>query len=182
MLESVGPGWAEVLVGGVAFRVYIPATTGDNLPRVGEEVRLYTSLQVREDSLNLYGFHAEEARQTFETLLGISGIGPRVALSVLSRFTPEALAAVINAGDLKAFRGVPGVGNKTASRLILELKGKLEGDWAVSTGGGDEAADALAALGYTFAEIREAMSTLPRDGEMPVEERVRLALQHMAGR
>ncbi len=182
-LESVGPGWADILVGGVVFRVRIPATTSDGLPRVGEQARLYTSLQVREDSLNLYGFLTDEARETFETLLGVSGIGPRVALSVLSRFTPDSLAAAVNTGDLKAFRGVPGVGTKTASRLVLELKGKLEGDWTtVSPGsGGNEVVDALAALGYTYTEIREALSALPRDEEIPVEEKVRLALQHMAG-
>ena len=138
---------------------------------------------MRAESLNLYGFDTPEGRQTFETLIGISGIGPRVALSILSTFRPEALAAAVDSGDIKSFTVVPGVGRKTASRILLELKGKLELDWnigSVSTLDSD-ALDALTALGYSPVEAREALSALPKDGNSATEDKVRMALQQLAG-
>ena len=183
-LESVGPDWADVSVGGVAFRLSVPGSTAERLAELGAEVKLFTSLQVREDSLTLYGFAAEEERLTFDVLIGINGVGPRVALNVLSRFTPASLAAAVSAGDAGAFTGVPGVGKKTASRILLELKGKLEGDWAVPVAaiGQGEVLDALTALGYSAAEAREAVSALPRGDSMPLEDKLRLALQRMGSR
>lgn len=185
-LEGIGPGWADISVGGVTFRVSVPASAIESLGKTGDSIHLFTSLQVREDSLNLYGFLTQEARQTFDVLLGVNGVGPRVALSILSRFTPDSLAAAVGSGDLNAFSGVPGVGKKTASRIVLELKGKLEGDFAIAIasapGGDGEAIEALTALGYTSAEAREAISALPNGDSLPLEEKVRLALQHMAGR
>ncbi|MCH7745750.1 MAG: Holliday junction branch migration protein RuvA, partial [Chloroflexi bacterium] len=109
-LESVGPDRVDISVGGVTFQINVPASTGDGIGRVGDHVRLFTSLQVREDSLTLYGFLTEDSRTAFETLIGISGIGPKVALSVLSRFTPASLAVAVSAADTDAFVGVPGVG------------------------------------------------------------------------
>ena len=144
---------------------------------------MFTSLQVREDSLNLYGFDSAEARQTFETLIGISGIGPRVALSILSIFKPEALAAAVESGDIKSFTAVPGVGRKTASRILLELKGKLELDWS-ATGApslDSDAIDALVALGYSPVEAREALSGLVEDDTPTTEDKVRMALLQLAG-
>jgi Holliday junction DNA helicase RuvA len=182
-LEDIGPDWADVLVGGLTFRINIPASAVEQLGHIGDPVRLLTSLQVREDSLTLFGFPTEEARLAFETLLGVNGVGPRVALSVLSRFTPDSLAAAVESGDTGAFSGVPGVGKKTASRIVLELKGKLSRDWAISsvTGGDGDAIEALAALGYTVSEAREVLSSLPSGNSMSVEEKVRLALQRMGG-
>ena len=183
-LESVGPDWADVFVGGVALRLSIPASTAERLTESGGEVKLFTSLQVREDSLTLYGFAAEEERLTFDVLIGINGVGPRVALNVLSTFTPASLAAAVSAGDTGAFTGVPGVGKKTASRILLELKGKLEGDWAVPAAAishGD-VVDALTALGYSAAEARDATSALPQGDSMPLEDKLRLALQRMGSR
>ena len=109
-LEGIGPDWADVLVGGLTFRINIPASAVEQLGHIGDPVRLLTSLQVREDSLTLFGFPTEEARLAFETLLGVNGVGPRVALSVLSRFTPDSLAAAVESGDTGAFSGVTGVG------------------------------------------------------------------------
>ena len=182
-LEGVGLDWADVSVGGLTFRVSVPASTVERLGQAGDQVRLFTSLQVREDSMTLFGFATEEARLAFQTLLGISGIGPRLALSVLSRFTAESLAAAVGSGDTDAFGGVPGVGKKTASRIVLELKGKLQGDWGVPSAalGDADAINALTSLGYTVLEAREALSALPEDGSMPLEEKVRLALQRMGG-
>ena len=183
-LEGVGPDWAEISVGGITLRVSVPASGIEQLGQLGDRVRLFASLQVREDSLTLFGFQTEEARSAFEALIGINGVGPRLALSVLSRFAPDSLAAAVSSGDTDAFGGVPGVGKKTASRIILELKGKLEGIWAVpaADGGEREVIEALTALGYTISEVREAVASLPAAESASVEDRVMQALQHMGGR
>ena len=182
-LEGAGPDWADVAIGGVTLRLSVPTSSVETLGSVGSSVHLYTSLQVREDSLNLYGFTTLDARQTFDTLIGISGIGPRVALSILSIFSPESLAATVESGDVKGFTAVPGVGRKTASRMILELKGKLELDWSAASAPTPDAdaVDALTALGYSQVEARDALTALPKNGELATEDKVRLALQHLAG-
>ena len=182
-LEGKGPDWADVAVGGVTFRVNVPGSSVEILGPSGDLVLLHTSLQVREDSLSLYGFLTYEARQTFETLIGISGVGPRVALSILSTFSPASLAAAVESSDVKAFTGVSGVGNKTASRIVLELKGKLDDALAMATAsaGPDDALNALTSLGYTSAEARQALTAVNSAGEAAtVEDRVRLALQELA--
>ena len=181
-IESVGPDWVDVAVGGITLRLSVPGSTAERMVRLSGEVRLFTSLQVRDDSLSLYGFSTEEERLAFEVLIGISGVGPRVALSVLSRFTPSELAAAVSAGDADAFTAVPGVGKRTASRILLELKGKLEGDWAVpaeAVAGQGEVIEALTALGYSAAEAREAAAALPRGDSLSLEEKLREALQRM---
>ena len=182
-LEGVGPDWADVSVGGVTFRVNVPANLVERLGKIGDRVRLFTSLQMRADSLTLYGFTAEDSRRAFEVLLGINGVGPKVALSVLSRFTADSLAVAVAAGDTDAFGGVPGVGKKTASRIVLELKGKLAGGLLIQpeTMGDVDIVEALTALGYTVYEAREAASSLAPGNSMPLEDRVRLALQRMGG-
>ena len=140
-LEAKGPDWVDIAVGGVTLRLSVPAPTADELDSFGSVVSLFTSLQVREDSLNLYGFGSTEARSAFETLIGVNGIGPRVALSVLSRFTPDDLARAIESADTDAFATVPGIGKKTASRIVLELRGKLDiSALAPAVGGADSEA------------------------------------------
>ena len=182
-LKGTGPDWVDIEMGGITFRVNAPSPSIELLGQVGSPVKLFTSLQVREDSLSLFGFDTPEARQTFETLIGISGIGPRVALSILSTFKPEELAAAVESGDIKSFTAVPGVGRKTASRILLELKGKLELDWSIASAPAldSNALDALTALGYSQLEAREALSELAEDDTPTTEDRVRLALQHLAG-
>ena len=182
-IEGTGPDWVDIAIGGITLRVNAPAPSVEALGQVGSPALMFTSLQVREDSLNLYGFDTAEARQTFETLIGISGIGPRVALSILSIFKPDALAAAVESGDIKSFTAVPGVGRKTASRILLELKGKLELDWeaASSRALDSDALDALTALGYSQVEAREALSALSENGNTTTEDKVRLALQNLAG-
>lgn len=184
MLEGTGADWIDVAIGGITLRISTPSPCIEAIGQVGSSVRLFTSLQVREDSLSLYGFDTPEARQTFETLIGISGIGPRVALSILSTFRPDALAAAVESGDVKSFTVVPGVGRKTASRILLELKGKLELDWSDSRVPtlDSNAIDALTALGYSHLEAREALSGLSENGsDLTTEDQVRLALQQLAG-
>ena len=182
-LEGKGLDWADVAVGGVTFRVNVPGSSVEMLGPNGDLVQLHTSLQVREDSLNLYGFLTYEARQTFEKLIGINGVGPRVALSILSTFSPASLAAAVEGSDVKAFTSVSGVGNKTASRIVLELKGKLDDDLAMATAstGSDDALDALTSLGYTIVEARQALTIVHSGGDATsLEDRVRLALQELA--
>ena len=179
-LQRTGGDWIDVAIGGITLRLSVPATAVDSIGRVGEVVVLYTSLQVREDSLALFGFATEDERQTFETLLNISGIGPRLALAMLGRFSPQALAEAVEAGDTRALSTVPGVGRRTASRIVLELKGKLDltfAGGALSTSEGD-LVDALTALGYTDNEARSAIATT--SSELPEEERIRAALEHLA--
>ncbi len=185
-LEDSGANWVDVAVGGVTLRVSVPAQSIETLGQHGSQVRLFTTLIVREDNLSLYGFDTPDARLTFETLIGISGVGPRVALSILSTFTPPTLAALVESADVKSITTVPGVGRRTASRIVLELKGKLDHlDWAADASAAsppdDDAIDALTALGYTQAEARDALAALTDAADLTVEDRVRLALQHLAG-
>ncbi|MFN2421890.1 MAG: Holliday junction branch migration protein RuvA, partial [Gemmatimonadota bacterium] len=116
---------AIVDVGGVGYRVAIPLSTYEALPAEGEEALLWTHLHVREDELALYAFATDRERRLFETLIGVSGIGPRLALHVLSRLTPERFAAAIQRGDLATLTGISGVGRKTAERMVVELRDKI---------------------------------------------------------
>ena len=182
-LRGSGADWVDVGVGGVTFRVSVPDTAVSGVGRVGERVTLYTSLQVREDSLALFGFQSEDERLTFETLLGISRIGPRLALAMLGRFSPQDLARAIEEGDTKELATVPGVGRRTASRIVLELKGKLELDFGDGASGPASAldpalVDALTALGFGDAEAREALAAT--DTSLPDDERIVEALARLA--
>ncbi len=181
-LRGVGADWVDVAVGGVTFRISMPDTSASSVGRVGESLNLHTSLQVREDSLTLYGFSTEDERQTFETLINISGIGPRLALAMLARFSPQSIAQTVEAGDTKTLSTVPGIGRRTASRIVLELKGKLDLDFTdgVGVAPGVELVDALTALGYGDGEAREALSRTVSNGQTE-EDRIRAALEYLAG-
>ena len=180
-LEGFGPDWADVEVGGITLRIAVPGSTLQGIGATGQEVRLLTSLQVREDSLTLFGFATEEERSVFEALIDISGVGPRLALSVLSRLSPESLASAVQAGDTTALGTVQGVGKKTASRIVLELKGKLQGDWSVAPSGpeDDEVLEALTALGYSSLEARRAVAAISDGATLSTEEKVRQVLEQM---
>jgi len=132
---------------------------------------------VREESLALFGFQSEDERQTFETLIGISRIGPRLALAMLGRFSPQDLARTIEEGDTRALATVPGVGRRTASRIVLELKGKLEldfGDGPTAAGAPDDLVEFLTALGFDPSEAREALGAT--DASLSDDERIREAI------
>lgn len=189
---------AEVLADGaivdvhcVGYRLHMPASTIATLPRAGETVRLHTSLQVREDAMTLYGFATAEQREIFEVLLGVNGVGPKGALAVLSAHAPESLRKAIAMEDLEALTMIPGVGKKTAARMILELREKLAvPDLAVVPGGNGamravfvEVKGALLALEYSPAEAREALERVRERGvpdEAPVEDVLKMALQELA--
>ena len=181
-IESVGPDTVNIRVGGISLQVNVPSSTAQDLGGVGDHARLYTCLQVREDNLTLYGFTSEDARAAFEALVAVSGVGPRVALNVLSAMTPGALAVAVGSADTDAFVAVPGVGKKTAGRIILDLRGKLAEDLLIQASGADDsdALDALTALGYSIAEARTALASLGPAGSTSAEERVREALLRIA--
>jgi len=184
ILADSGLGWVDVAVGGVTLRANVPETAVDGLGAVGGRVKLFTVLQVRDDSLTLFGFPTRDARTAFETLIGVNGVGPRVALSVISVLAPESLALAVASGDTDAFKRVPGVGPRTAGRIILELRGKLDFEMISTRPERQDDADvisALTALGYTASEALEALASLPAEEATSVEEKVRLSLQQLAG-
>ena len=169
-------------VGGVGYRISVSPATLVALGAIGDDVVVHTHLHVREDALTLFGFATADARDCFESLLGAHGVGPGLALAILSTHGPDELRRVVFDGDLDALTLVPGVGRKTAARLLLELKSRLdvpEGlDVESTTPNGSsraEVREALAALGYQPEEVRRAMGDLPPDGD--VTSLVRHALQ-----
>ena len=171
-----------VMVGGVGLRVLVPKTVFDAIDGRGQTVTLYTHLAVREDDLALYGFVDPDERALFETLLRVSGVGPRLALSVIGTLTVEHLNHAVAHEEPDILTRVPGVGKKLAQKLIFELKDKLAIDHATGlTAISDIDTDVLAtltALGYSVVEAQAAMQAVPRDAPQDIEERVRLALQY----
>lgn len=184
ILESRGADGAVVRVGEVSLQVFVPTSTLHELGAIGTEVHLHTHLHLREDNVALYGFATPKERELFRVLIGVSGVGPRVALSLLSALRPDQLALAIASGNADLLSQVPGVGKKMASRLALELKGRLEGEWpSVQAAPGDgEIVAALASLGYSVQEAASAVAAIAGDAGLPTEERLRRALQHLAGR
>jgi Holliday junction DNA helicase RuvA len=184
VVEESGADWLLVFVGGVGLRVQVPASTAEALGRHGENVVLHTHLHVRDDAVALYGFATAEDLRLFEMLISVSGVGPRGALSLLSALGAEALSDAVAAGDAPRLQQVPGVGQKVAARLVLELKGKLAGRAvaSVAVGRDDEVVAALVGLGYTQAEAQAAAASVPSDGSLGVEERLRHALAYFGRR
>ena len=176
-LAGSGVGWVDISVGGVTLRASMPESAVEEIGGLGERVRIFTYLNVRDDNITLFGFPTEEARSAFEALITVSGVGPRIALAILSALSTEALAAAIDGSDPSAFKAASGVGTKTANRILLELKGKL--DWEPVAQSGGDLVSALTALGYTVAEIRAATSSLPRDPSMTLEDQVRYSIEQM---
>ena len=185
MLAATGENSVIVQVGGVGFQVFVPERVLGSLLGSGREVTLFTHLHVRENELTLYGCESEEELALFRTLLGVSGIGPKVALAMLSFLPPDRLRAAIAQQDVTLLARVPGIGPKTAKKLVFDLHDKLAAE--VPAGSPSPAlteadADLIAALtglGYSVAEAQEAIRALPHE-PLPVEERVRLALAYFA--
>ena len=173
-----------VNVGGVGFRVRAPRGTIASLGAGGSDVMLYTHLHVREDDLSLYGFATEPELRLFELLLTVSGIGPKVALGVLSSAPAETLRIAIAQGNLDALTALPGIGTKTAQRLVLELKGKVDvsglGEISELSPLDEDVMNALINLGYSAVEATRAAQSIP-SGVKTVEDRVRIALQYLGG-
>jgi Holliday junction DNA helicase RuvA len=186
-LELLGADWAIVNVNGIGFQVYVPTSTMSTLGRVGKEVYLYTHLHLREDNATLYGFGTAEELGLFETLITASGVGPRLALAVLSSMSVERAVMAIATGSTDLLTTVPGIGKKTAERLILELKDKIGAGLIAIPGtelteGNADVVAALTSLGYSVSEASRAVATLPPDKGLELEEKVRLALQYFGGK
>jgi Holliday junction DNA helicase RuvA len=186
-VESLGSDWAVIDVDGVGFQVYMPTSTLSELGAVGQDVRLHTHLYLREDNVTLYGFASADELALFQTLIGVSGLGPRLALAMLSAMNVEQLSMAIATGSADLLTVVPGVGKKLAGRLVLELKDKIGAGWIATPAAqiAQENADVLAvltALGYSVAEASRAVATLPPDQESTLEEKIKLALQYFGGK
>ena len=194
VLTGVQADCAIVEVGGIGFRVSTPQSTLDALPSVGQEVSLHIFTHVREDALLLYGFSTVAEKETFQLLLGVAGVGPRLALAVLSGMSPAELARVVMTRDTKELTRIPGIGKKTAERLFLELGDKLPNDAlariSVSTGaaGGSassratmDAVEALVSLGYARSEAEHAVSQViaRQEADEDATTLVRLALRSL---
>ena len=169
-------------VGGVGLRVFVPAPLKTRL-KVGEVLLLYTHLVVREDALILYGFEAQSDRELFNILLGVDGVGPKVALSVLSSMTLDAVQRAVFADEGDLLSRVPGVGKKTAQKMALHLKDKLKPTDALArvaamSDTDSEVLAALTSLGYSVIEAQTAIQSLGKDAPDDTEERLRLALQY----
>jgi len=186
-LDSLAADGAVIDVGGVGFRVFMPTGALAALGKPGAEVKVFTHLHVREDNLALYGFASAEELWLFETLIGVTGLGPKLSLAILSAMSPEQVTTAIATGSADMLDMVPGVGKKVANRIILELKDKIGAGWAAApaTKAAQENADVLSALtslGYSAAEAVKAVGALPADSDLSLEEKVKLALQYLGGK
>ena len=182
VLERTPTGEVILEVGGVGYRVFVPISAVPTL-RPGAEGFLYTHLHVRDDAMLLYGFPTRDERDTFEVLIGSSGVGPKLALAILSVHAPDALRRCLADDDLASLCLVPGVGKRTAQKLMVDLRARLDvPDVDLTTSGTGsaraEAREALAALGYSPDEVRDVLTRLPDDA--PVEALVRDALKQLA--
>ncbi len=185
----IGPNLAVIDCGGAGYACHTTANTISFL-KTGDKAKLYTYCHIREDAFDIYGFFTESERRCFEMLIGVSGVGPKAALSILSSNTPESFAASVITNNEKSLTLAPGIGKKIAQRIILELKDKLAKDLSgyptsntlpvlsgASLSKASDAASALAVLGYSQSEISSALSGV--DMEAPLEDVIRQALKKM---
>lgn len=192
ILREKTPDSLVIEAGGVGFLVRVPTSVSARMPDEGETVTIYTYMRVREDAMDLYGFADKAGQRTFKTLTSVSGVGPKVALAILSVLNPRDVALAVASGDYKAFTAASGVGPKVAQRIVLELKGKftdadtagvdmsaVSGAAAATTGSVAQATSALIALGYTQSQASLALSKL--DPALSVQELIKQALRLIAG-
>ena len=181
-LEAVGADWVHVEVGGVTLQISVPASNISHLGPLGGSVQLFTNLRIRDEQPVMYGFPTMAALELFIMLTGVSGVGPRLALALLSSQSTANLQGAISQGNVESLSSAPGVGRRTAGRIVLELKNKLADglpEAAPMPGSQDaEVVEALMALGYSTSEARQAVNRLTDAGDIPLEERIRMALQN----
>ena len=182
-LERRGPDWAIIKIGGVSLQVYVSTSTLSQLGAIGQRVQLSTYLYWKEDNTALYGFTSEQDLGLFKLLISVNTVGPRLALAMLSSMSSDQLALAIGSGNVDLLTQVPGLGRKTASRLVLELRSKLEkepaGVTSYLTEDNAEVAAALTKLGYSAAEAARAVAELPQSPDLSLEDKVKLALRHL---
>ncbi len=172
-----------VAVGGVGLRVFVPRTVLENVGGVGRAIGLYTHLQVREDDLSLFGFENEDDLDLFTVLLGVQGIGPKVALAILGSLSPELLKSAIMREETAVLQRVPGIGKKTAERIMFQLRDKLDlGNMSATmplvSDVDADVIDVLTSLGFSIIEAQSALQHVPREVRA-MDERVQAALQHL---
>ena len=188
VLEARRADHAIIRVGGFSLRIFTPSSTLSHLGEVGAEVTLHTHFQVREDGMALFGFASSEERDAFEQLITISGVGPKIALALLSTMDASTFYRAIADEDITRLSLAPGVGKKLAGKLVFELKGKLPaltatGGAASGTPSGKlqtEVLEALMGLGYSAAEAQAALARIPQDRPMTLEEQITFALRSFA--
>ena len=183
-VTAIGDNYLIIVVGGVGFQVYVLDNVLYDLSGPGARVRLFTHLHVREDELTLYGCATQDELEIFRLLLGVSGIGPKIALAVLSTLSPQSLRAAVAQEQADVLARAPGLGPKTARRVIFQLKDKMAleaGEIAPPLTDQDaEVIAALTSLGYSVVEAQTALQSLPRDADLSLEERIRLALAYFS--
>ena len=186
-MESVSGEGAVINVGGVGFKVFMPTSDIAAMGKPGQNVKVYTHMHVREDNISLYGFNSTEGLWLFETLIGVTGLGPKLSLALLSAMSPEQVTTAIATGSVEMLDMVPGIGKKVANRIILELKEKIGAGWVMTpaTQAVQENTDVLAALtslGYSASEAVKAVAGLPDNPKLKLEEKVKLALQYLGSK
>ncbi|MGD9001436.1 MAG: Holliday junction branch migration protein RuvA [Anaerolineae bacterium] len=184
VIWDTGDGYIVIRAAGVGYQVHVPSNVLEQIKGVEQAVELFTYFYVRENRLALYGFLTKEKRALFELLLDISGVGPSVALSLLSTLSPDALRQAVLQDEPGLLTRVPGIGSKTARKIIFHLKDRVilpEGEETpLLTDADTEIIAALTELGFSLVEAQSALQRLPRDEDLSVEERVRLALSSLA--
>ena len=187
---------AVVEAHGVGYQIFVPVPVLSELPPLGESVKIYTYFSVREDGMSLFGFLSRQDLAMFKQLIGVNGIGPKSALGILSALRPDVLRMAVASGDAKTISRAPGVGPKTAQRIILDLKDKIRPEDVLAGGleeslavpqeisgvgqAGKEAVEALTALGYSAAEAAGAVKKVKITEEMTAEDVLKGALRHLA--
>jgi holliday junction DNA helicase RuvA len=180
-VELVSADNAVIDIGGVGLQIFMPSSTLSTLGGIGQQVRLFTQMVVREDAILLFGFCTKEELKLFQLLQGVSGFGPKLTLTLLSAMSAEELVSAIAGGSMDLLTSVPGIGKKLAGRLILELKDKIiTGAAAVQvvpvSEGDSDIIGALLSFGYSATEASRAVASLPRDSKLGIEDKIKLAL------
>lgn len=198
-LTEICEDMVVVEAGNIGWNIHVPISVLENLPHIGEEVKIYTAFQVREDAMTLYGFLDRQDLQMFRMLLGVNGIGPKAALGILSSMRPAALRMAILSEDAKSIARAPGIGPKTAKRVILDLKDRIKTEellpgaisdgsqengaefasLAAAGGAAKEAVEALTALGYSLAEASKAVRQAAVGESMTTEEVLKASLKYL---
>lgn len=190
-LEVKTKGYVVIDVGGVGYKVFMSESAIDKIGEIGQVVKIHTYLRVREDDMSLYGFNTNEELRMFELLLSVSGIGAKSAISILSNITPSSFALAVITNDIAKIKSLPGIGPKSAQRIILELKDKIETEEAIPQGETEEirpkvfseekfteAISALQVLGYSKKEIEKALEKV--DSNLTIEEIIKIGLKNLS--
>ena len=188
-LEAKNLDSVTIDVGGIGYKIFMSVNSMDRLGETGTEVKVYTYMKVREDDISLYGFCSNEELKMFEQLLGVSGVGAKSALSILANISPSSFALAIITGDINTLKGLPGIGAKSAQRMVLELKDKLKTQEAIQTEAvpmqisvkndkAKDAIDALQVLGYSRRDIEAVISKINTE-ELSVEDIIKQGLKYL---